>query len=221
MMTPAALLALTGAVLWPGLRVQADDPLRLQVRMTYRHVRVQGPSELLGRPAAPEAEDAELRALKQAPEALIHSGNWVERLERLVAEGRAEVLHEAEVSVMDGYWGTVYLGDVEARAPEFVFQARPVVVDGGILLSVAYGALRRVGGEGRPAALPTDEVCVNCGPGLGAMVLVPAFVVTTRLEPGQSALAGGAQWAVEELAGLAAPANEWVVVTAEIEEASQ
>jgi len=225
-MTPAMTLLL---VVWgPAVRAEppAPAPPRPQLRLTYRRLRVPVPSDLLGTPVAPPAGDVESPAHGAAPNARLVPGDWAEHVTRLAAEGKAEVLHEGEVSTIDGYWATVYLGDPEAREPEFLLQARPVVVEGGaVWLSVAYGTLRRAGEavglvEGRGRGAP-GEVCVNCGPGLGEMLLVPELVLTTRLEPGQSALAGGAKWALEDAGGLQAPPDEWTVVTATVEEGPQ
>ncbi|MBM3498940.1 MAG: hypothetical protein FJX74_09745 [Armatimonadetes bacterium] len=225
-MKPTMVLLLAAC----GLVAQAEPPApdlpRPQVRLTYRHVHVPIAEDLLGAPAAPPPGDVESPAHGDAPSVRLVPGDWAERVTRLVAEGKAEVLHEPSVSTIDGYWATVYLGDPEAKEPDFLFQARPIVVEGGaIWLSVAYGTLRRAGQTPRlvegVGGETQGEVCVNCGPGLGEVLLVRQLVVTTRLQAGQSALAGGAKWALEDAAGLAASPDEWVVVTAAVEAAPE
>ncbi len=207
--------------------LRAMDVPRPQLTLKYQYLRVPNRDDLLGAAVSPPLGDVESPGHGAAVNALLTPGDWARRAAELVAEGKARLLDEGVISAMDGYWGAIYRGDPEDKAPKFVFQARAVVAEGGALwLSVAYGTLRRAGGapqpiEGLGQGGTPGEVCVSCGPGLGQMLLVPELVLTTRLEPGQSALAGGATWALEEAGSLAAPADRWVVVSAAVDEPPQ
>jgi len=204
--------------------IKTLDVPRPQVNVRYQHLRVPDPGDLLGKQASLPMGESPSPGHEDAPDARLSAGDWEARVSRLVAAGKAEVLQEGRVSVIDTYWATVYVGDPEAAEPDFCLQVRPIAMaDGSLWLSLAYGTLRRAGG-GPEAAAPDagrgtpGEVCVSCGPGLGVMALVPELVVTTRVQPGESVLAGGAKWALENAGGLQAPPDEWVVLSAVVEE---
>jgi len=205
--------------------IKTLDVPRPQVELKYQHVHVPDPTDLLGKQASLPMGEGPSPGHGDAPDARLSAGDWEARVSELVAAGKAEVLQEGRVSVIDTYWATVYLGDPETAEPDFCLQVRPVAMaDGSLWLSLAYGTLRRTGRDPEPTEAGTGrgtpgEVCVNCGPGVGVMVLVPELVVTTRVQPGQSVLAGGAKWALEDAGGLQAPPEEWVVVSAVVEEA--
>ncbi|MBM3472623.1 MAG: hypothetical protein FJX75_05050 [Armatimonadetes bacterium] len=201
------------------------DVPRPQVTLRYRRLKVPDPADLFGKPAAPPMGEVPSTVHGAAVNAQVTVGDWESRVAALVAGGKAETLNEGTVSVMDSYWATVWLGDPEAPQPEFCFQARPTVMETGALrLSLAYGTWRRTGRDPEPPGVAEGrgtpgEVCISCGPGLGVVVLVPELVLTTRLEAGQSVLVGGVAWALEDAGTLAGPADEWVVVSAAVEDA--
>jgi hypothetical protein len=203
------------------------DVPRPQITLRYRRVKVPNGADLLSRLVAPPMGDVPSAVHGAAVNARLTVGDWESRVAELVAAHKAEVLSEGSVSVMDSYWGTVWLGDPEAPQPEFCFQARPTVMDNGALwLSLAYGTWRRTGRDAEPPKA-TDgggtpgEVCINCGPGIGVAVLVPELILTTRVEAGQSVLVGGLAWAPEDAGSLAAPPDEWVVVSAVVQDAAK
>ena len=194
-----------------------DVPLP-QITVKYQRLRATNPEDLLGAPVAPLPAPRD----DEAPEARLAVGDWGPRIAELVQAGRAKVLQDGRVSTMDGYWATVYLGDPEAPRPTFLLHARAVLMqDKGIWLALAYGVLVRKGEEAKPPEgqlelVKRGEVCVNCGPGVGEMLLQPELQLSARLDPGQSLLIGGLQWHLAS-GTLRAPADEFVLVTAQPE----
>jgi hypothetical protein len=203
--------------------IKALDVPRPQVTLKYQQMRLADPQDLTGRPAGPPLAAALASNGAGGPAAVCAPGDWRPAVAALVKAGKAKVLQEGSVAAVSGSWGTVYLGDPEAREPSFCFQARPVVMeDGSVWLSLAYGVLKRKGGEAtalakQPGAQPSGEVCVNCGPGVGEMLLQPEIVLSARLAGGASLLASGLRWHLEGSESLAGPQDECVVVTAQVE----
>jgi hypothetical protein len=206
--------------------IKALDVPRPQVTLKYQQIRLADPQDLTGRPAGPPLAAALASNGAGGLPAVCATGDWQPAVAALVKAGKAKVLQEGGVAAVSGGWGTVYLGDPEAPKPSFCFQARPVVTeDGAVWLSLAYGVLKRKGGEakppaGQPGAQPAGEVCVNCGPGVGEMLLQPEIILSARLAGGMSLLVSGLRWHVEGGESLSGPQDECVVVTAQVEPAS-
>lgn len=212
---PEALEALAAVI-------RVLDVARPEVKLSYKHVRVSRLEDLLGAPAAPPPPNPLSNRSKLVIGAHIAVGDWNSRIVNLLQAGTAELLHEGDVSVIDGCPAAVYLGNPEAERPEFCLLAWPMAnVDGSIWLSVVRGTLSRKGrtsapGEGSLRTEPSGPVCVNCGPAVGEVEFEPAAVITTHLAPNQSVLLGGIWWSTPADESPPGPRSEFTIITAQV-----
>jgi hypothetical protein len=199
----------------------ALDIPRRTVTLSYRHVRVEDPALLLGKPAGPPTAGALAREDGEQPIALrLAPGEWVDRVRKLAEAGHATILREGEVNVLDGHWGALYFGDPEAE-PEFLFQGKPVVTeDGEVWVTLAFGRIEREGAgtsEWKEAAEAANRpgLCMSCGPGVGDLRFVPEVTVSCVWPEWQSLLVEGPMWWKQDGHRPTGRERDFMIVTAQ------